>query len=105
MVFQEEVILEIKVEVNAVRMIKLGDSVSLKRSDVNFTRLLRIDVSELKEKFDFLQLDFGEVFVVDEYNNAMNFEVSFEEMPPDSYRNDARSLPLWDNKQVALFSF
>jgi hypothetical protein len=99
------VLFELRVEVNTVRTIKLGESVGLRRGDANFTRLLRMDVGAIKESFDYLQLDFGEVFVVDEYTNAMAFMISFEEMPPDNYRLDAASIPLWDDRELALFSF
>lgn len=67
--------------------------------------MLRLDVGAIKESFDYLQLDFWEIFIVDEFTNDLTFLVSLEEMPPDIYRNAGVSINLWSDKGVALFSY
>jgi hypothetical protein len=46
MVFQEETVLEIKIEINAIHNLQIGEEVTLHRTSPNFTRLLRMDIRE-----------------------------------------------------------
>lgn len=96
-VFQEDILLSIQLEVNTVKPITLGQTLTINKAWNNFTRLYRMNVADLG-KFDYLKLSFRETVEVDEYNNAMAFEVAFEEMPPDATRFNAASIPLWDNE-------
>jgi hypothetical protein len=51
--------MKIKVEINTVRSLQVGESLVMQRSDPNFTNILRIDVRELKEDFRYLLMEFS----------------------------------------------
>jgi hypothetical protein len=45
-----------RVEVNVARSVELGETVPIRHGDNNFSRILRLDVSKIKDSFEYLQL-------------------------------------------------
>lgn len=104
-VFQQPTSMKVKVEINTVRTLEVGESFTMQRSNPNFTNILRIDVRELKERFSYLMMEFSEEIVVDQFRNCEQFLVSKEITPPDTFRYSFASVLFWDDVVGKMLTF